>query len=496
MNIRTLVFVILLLSVSGLFAQSSNPFNQRDDQYRLLGLKRAKEAYEVARDEYQRQEEMFTKQLINKSELDRARSIFSDAEVNYQQSLLAVLFEEQYVSVQGAVKYQAKDGRKHVRLTLANASGGSAEFYKLIEMEDALFRSLQPDVINNIYVSLLNEDGATISQPYETKVDRLKFGEPAQIDFALLQDLDAVTVYLIYGSGTQRNMKIFLQKDATVNRVAVQSEQFSQEVELGKSASYDLTLELYSGTENTYALELVNLPDQISRFFKETSGSARLSQLKFTESTHTKRASLEVTLPDRPSDAVAIDQAIAFYVLVIPRERVAEVSSLHSKIWTQGEIEALNVGYARLELLPRGKGELLVRAPQLYHSIESDGVVSMNVDLVNEGSHRLDNVEIKADMPLNWTKEIEPAVVQKLEIGEEHRINLKFKPSDDISPGKYEVRLRTTGMSNSQPIVSEDKTVTVEVLPGSNIFGTIVILLLIIALVGGIVVFGIKLSKR
>ena len=477
-------------------AQNSNPFNQRDDKYRLLGLKRAKEAYEVARSEYQRQEEMFNRQLITKAELERARSIFSDAEVNYQQSLLAVLFEEQYVSVEGAVKYQSKDGRKHVRLTLVNASGGSAEFYKLIEMEDELFRSLQPDVINNIYVSLLNENGATISQPYEIKIEELRFGSPAVIDFTLLQDLDAVTVYLIYGSGTQRNMKIFLQKDATVNKVAVQSEQFSQELELGKSASFDLTLELFSGTENTFSLEVVNLPDQISRFFKEPSGSARLSQLKFTESTHTKRASLEVTLPDRPTEHVAMDQPIAFFVLVIPRDRMKDLPDLRSKTWTQDEVEGLGVGYARMEILPRGKGKLLVRAPQLYHAIKSDAAVDMNIDLVNEGSHRLDNIEVKADLPLNWTKQIEPAIVTTLEIGAEHRINLKFAPPEDIAPGKYEVRLRTTAVSNSQPIVSEDKTVTVEILPDSNVLGTILILILIIGLVAGIVVFGIKLSRR
>ena len=476
-------------------AQSNN-FNQRDDKYRLLGLKRAKEAYEVARSEYQRQEEMFNRELITKADLERARNVFSDAEVNYQQSLLAVLFEEQYVSVEAAVKYQAQDGRKHVRLKLVNASGGSAEFYKLIEMEDELFRSLQPDVINNIYVSLLNEDGATISQPYESKIEQLKYGEPATIDFALLQDLDAVTVYLIYGSGTQRNMKIFLQKDATVNKVAVQSEQFSQEVELGKSASFDLTLELFSGTENTFSLEVVNLPEQISRFFKEPSGSARLSQFKFTESTHTKKASLEVTLPDRPTEQVAMDAPIGFFVLVIPRDRMKDLPDLRSKVWTQEEIEALGVGFARMEILPRGKGELLVRAPQLYHAIKADASVAMSIDLVNEGSRRLDNIEVKADMPLNWTKQIEPSLVQKLEIGEEHRINLSFTPPEDVSPGKYEVRLRTTAMSNSQPIVSEDKSVTVEILPGSNILGTLLILILIIGLVAGIVVFGIKLSRR
>ena len=46
--------------------------------------------------------------------------------------------------------------------------------------------------------------------------------------------------------------------------VAVQSEQFSQEVELGQTASFDLTLELFSGTDNTFSLEVVNLPQDLA----------------------------------------------------------------------------------------------------------------------------------------------------------------------------------------------------------------------------------------
>jgi hypothetical protein len=113
-----------------------------------------------------------------------------------EQSLLAVLFETQYVTVLRAIKYQAKDGMKHVRLTLANASGGTEEFQKLVNMEDKLFRSLQPDVVSYVYAGLLNSDNTIISKPYEAKIERLRHGDPQEIDFLLLQDLDAVTVNL------------------------------------------------------------------------------------------------------------------------------------------------------------------------------------------------------------------------------------------------------------------------------------------------------------
>ena len=494
---KTLLMALALaLCGTALHAQSYNPFNQRDDEYRLLGLKRAKEAYEVARAEFSRQEELFNRALITQADLERARSAFSDAEVNYQQSLLAVLFEKQYVTVKTAIKVIAPDGSKIVRLTVANSSGGTGEFQKLLGIEDDLFRSLQPDIVNNVYISILNDDNAIISRPYEAKIATLKYGEPVTLEFALLQDLDAVTIFMIYGNGTQRTMKVFLQKDASEDRVAVNSEQFSQEVELGQTATFDLTLELFSGTSNTFSLEVVNLPNQVSRFFKNRSGSARLSQVKFTESNRTKGAALEIGLPDRPTDEVQMDTPIPFYVVVVPRDKQDQFTQQAGREWTATELEALQVGFVRLELLPRGKGELLVKSPQLYHSIDADGEVQMYVDLVNEGSHRMDNIEVRLDLPLGWRHTITPETILSLAIGEEKRVDLTFTPPEDVSPGKYDVRLRASGTSSSQPVTAPDKTVTVEIRSGTNVIGILLIVIAVIGLVGGIVIYGVKLTRR
>ncbi len=496
MRIMIFCFIALFLLPDFSAGQGNPYFNQRDDKYRLLGLKRAKEAFEFSRKEFERQQDLHKKGLLSQAELDRSRVSFSDAEVNYQQSLLAVLFETQFISVERAVKYQSRDGKKHVRLTLINTSGGNAEFQKLVGMEDQLFRSLQPDIIPNIYVSIANTDNSIISQPYEAKIDELRFGHPKDLDFVLLQDLDAVVVNLIYGNGSSRTMKIFLQKDATQNRVIVQSQQFSQEAELGKTATFDLTLELFSGTTNTFALEVVNLPQQLNRYFKDPQTQARLSQFKFLENANTRRAALDVSLPDRPSSEIRMDAPIPFFVLVIPRDRMEEFRTAGARVWTQQEIERLQIGYVKLELVPRGKGRLLVRAQQLYHAIGADGTVRLSVELVNEGTRRLDNVKVEADVPLNWTKRIDPTVIQSLDISEEKRISLEFTPPAGIPPGRYEIRLRTTALSDNQPVNGEDKTITAEVEASTNAFGTIIVVLLILGTIGGIVWYGIKVSRR
>lgn len=477
-------------------AQTYNPFNERDNTYTLLGLKRAQQAYRTAQAELERQQELFDRGLISSSELDVARNVFTDAEVNYQQSLLTVLFEKQYVSVTGAVKYRGTDGSKRVRLTLENTTTGTTEFQKLVNIEDELFRSLQPDRVPNVYVSILNEDNAIISQPYETKIPELVSGEPVVLDFGLLQDLDEVTVFMIYGNGNQRTMKIFLQKDESEDRVLVQSEQFSQEVELGSASSFDLTLELFSGSSNTFTLETVNLPEQIGRFFRDSRGEVRLKQVKFTESSRTKTAALEITLPDRPGDDIVLEQPIQFYVLALPPDKQLSNNDIRNKRWTNDEIKALSVGYVQLELIPRGRGELLVRIPQLFQTINAEDTATFSATFLNEGSHRLDNIEVDVDLPFNWTYELSPRTISSLSIGNEQRMEMTFVPPEDIAPGRYNIRVRSSALSNGEPITGEDKSITVEIKAGANVLSTILILVFLVALIGGIVVFGIKLSRK
>ncbi|HTY58793.1 MAG TPA: NEW3 domain-containing protein, partial [Bacteroidota bacterium] len=225
-------------------------------------------------------------------------------------------------------------------------------------------------------------------------------------------------------------------------------------------------------------------------------GQARLSQFKFTESTNTRKAGLEVSLPDRPTQDVPMDGPIQFYVVVVPHDRAQSAGTMQGRTWTQAEIEKLNVGFVKLEIVPRGEGKLLVRAPQLFAAIRPEGSVQMSVDVVNEGTRRLDNIEVKIDPPLNWTKTVEPAVVPTLGIGEERRVNLTFTPPREVSVGRYEIRLRTSALSDNHPVNAEDKTATVEITAGANVIGTALLVLLIVGLVGGMVVFGIKLTRR
>tara|TARA_R110000868_G_scaffold1211_1_gene9254 strand:- start:20936 stop:22435 length:1500 start_codon:yes stop_codon:yes gene_type:complete len=489
-----LIFLGLLIPESTL-AQSPFP-NARDDSYPLLGLKRAKSSYDRTKSELERQKELYKKELISIEQYETALNTYQDAEVNYQQSLLVLLFEQQFVSIKRALKSQDENAKKQVKVTLENTSGATEEFAQIVDMEDDLFRSLQPDVIHNIYVSLSNDDGAIISSPYEIKLSTLRSGHPETVTFDLLQDLDEVTINIIYGNGSSRNPKVFLEKDDSANRVLIQSERFSQEVELGETATYGLGLELFSGTNDTYKLEVVNLPKSVTRNFSEVGASGRISQIKFTESKNNIDANLQVSLPDRSTEDVPMDLAVDFYVIAIPINQLNKVTPRINETWTQAEIEALNVGFVKLEMIPKGVGRLVVKAPQLYDEPDADTPVEFTFQVVNEGSRRLDNIEFEIDAPFEWEKRIEPTIISSLGIREEQTVKLYLTPSKDVTVGRYETRMRSTALSDSQPVNAEDKTFTVQIAAQASIIGTSLILFLIIGLVGGLVFFGIKLSRK
>lgn len=490
---RFMQLSILLLVTSAVFAQTATNYNPRDDQYKLLGLKRALDAYNLAKAEFDRQKELLEKGLIAKADLERSERNYREAEVNYQQSLLAVIYEKRYISIQKAVKYQLAGGQRRVRLTLANMTSGTSDIKRLLNVDENIYSLVQPDVITDVYVSILNEQGAIISQPYEIKVEALKVGEPPTIEFTLLQDVDVASIRFIYGS-SQDTKRIYFQKDASSNRVAITTEQFSQEAPLGSTATYRMRMELFSSSETVFRLEVVNLLDQLSIYFQDPQTSARITQLKYTEGVNTKNISLNVLLPQRANDALQIDKPIKFYVLAIPQGTDLRIN--RNTPMTEEQIRKLNVGYAQLELVPRGVGQILVRAQQLFYEINPDQSVTMSVDVANEGSRWIDNLRIDTDIPLNWTKVIDPNVVDRLEPTAEKRITFKFTPPADVGVGKYDLRIRVTGKSDNQPLEAEPRTVTIQVTPNANVFGTAFIVLAIIGLVVGIVVFGIRLAKR
>lgn len=487
------MFFMLLAAAPSLSAQQG----QQDQASLILDLKKARAAYEVARTNFENDKKLFENKAISENQYNQSRNELLSREVDYQKLILRVMAQQSYIIIEKAIKYQTRRGTRRVKITLRSTMEGNQEYLNQFEEHFDIFTpEMRSSKIYNVFVSLVNiEDQTIIGSPYEVRIPNIELGSTAMADFELLRDVESLRVTLNY-SGRSDQKNIYLQKDASANIVDVASTQFSQEANLGNQATFDLTLERFSSSDDVYKLLVLNLPRQIGADFVDAVTNARLSQIKFTQGENTKRLSLRTYLPDRDDQDVVIDLPIVFYALVLTSDQHEALGDVRSRTFTESEIAAIQGGRVKLELIPRGVGRIEIMAPTLYHEIKTGEQVTMTITVKNSGTRRLDNIRISTDNPLNWRSVIEPDIIPSLEVEKEQVVTLTFTPPSDVGVGAQEVKIKTEAMADNRPVQTEDKTVRIQISAKTPLLGSIILILLLIGLVVGIVIFGIKLSRR
>lgn len=483
-----------------------------DEQRRFLEVRRRQIELKQARTQLQRTQELFEQGLTSRTELGRAQTAVETAQLNYQEAVLSLLSLQPRLSVRQAIKYQTKDGRKFVRLTVENLTPtfDDSQFRLLSNFEgaDPIPEELRRRDLQDIFVSLkaagelatgaatstaATSRGTTIALPYEVHIPELKYGQSQTLEFQLLRDVGSVVVASSY-KGQNQEIDIQLQQAETENVVTITSTQISQEADLGSQATYDLRLERSSVDVRQFRLKVVNLPHQISYSFIDPQTQARLSQLNFPAGVTEQRLGLRLFLPERADEQVRIDEPLAFWALVMD-ERQAERFQ-DERVYSSAEIAGSRAGRVQLVIIPRGVGRIEVSAVSLFSEIQTGESVETTIMLRNTGTRRLDNIKLTTESPLNWRVDLQPDVVPALEINREETVKLKIVPPSDVVVGDYEVRLKTESYAYGRRVPSEDKIYRVSVKAQTSLWGTVGLIGGLLVLVIGIVVFGIKLTRR
>jgi len=245
-----------------------------------------------------------------------------------------------------------------------------------------------------------------------------------------------------------------------------------------------------------YQLAVLNLPRQITYEFIESGTNARVSQIRFSQGVNTKKLSLRTYLPERDDEQVVIDTPLEFYTLVMTRSEFETLHDYRNRTFSPDEIDAIEAGKVKLELIPRGVGKLEVRAPSLYYEITAADSVNMEITVRNTGTRRLDNIKVTTDNPLNWRSIIRPELLKSLDPEEEATVNLTFIPPADAGIGGQEVTIKTEALSYNQRVEGDDKSVRILVQSKTPVIWTVMLILLLLGLILGLVIFGIRLSRR
>jgi uncharacterized membrane protein len=62
--------------------------------------------------------------------------------------------------------------------------------------------------------------------------------------------------------------------------------------------------------------------------------------------------------------------------------------------------------------------------------------------------------------------------------------------------GDYEVTLKTESFASNRKVDSDDKKIRVHVSSNTSVLGTAILVILLVGILVGIVVFGVRLSRR
>ena len=492
-------FLTIIIAFILLFWALNNIAGAQEGQsqtMKLLTLKKAQLQLEKTKGDFERSLKLKEQGLTSEEDFARVQTAYLQAQVDYQQALINFMGSEARISVASAVKFQDAAGKKFVRVTLRYSSKELKELTKLKISAEDLFPLDFMKEIKDVSVSLKSE-GKIVSDPYEKTMASLPLETQQDVTFQLLKDVENLDVNVFY-SGKNEATSVYLQKGVSANIVTMNSAQFSQEADLESQATYDLSLEKFSGEANVFKLEVVNLPHQINYEFSDPQTQARLSQIKFTEGVTSMKLSLKLYLPKNADAQVVIDKPIEFLALTLDVDQATKLQDLMTKkprIDTK-DIDTMKAGSVRLELVPRGVGKIEVQAVNLYHEIKVGENVTMEVRVKNAGTRKLNNIRVYSDLPLNWRSEIQPELIASLEQNKEVVVTINFLPPADVAVGDYEPKIKTECSADNRNVESEDKIVRIHVASKTNVLGISLLVLLLVGLLVGIVVFGIKLTRR
>ena len=471
-----------------------------------------KREFEEIRDLYD--DNIRTLDLLNDAQrkYQRAELAFKQAEIDLEEDRLRFLRDATHVTILEAKKYRTPNGRRQVEIVMQNASNlNQALLLNPQKSREEVTALLE---VQNIRVSIEDSFGLIIADPYETLVPSLKLYEKKSLTYRLLNDDDELVVAMtmretssqdmgFLGSGDQESQSedfyIVLRKESLQDIPTINTVQFSQEGDLNSRVQYDLILERLAEGEKNFRLAIVNLPKEIDPAFLDPGSNASLTQVKFSEEVTRQQLELELQIPEQLSREF-VDETLEFYVFVTDREGFQQISELNRKHANKpiplDDVHTIKGNSERLFLIPRGQGALETIIANRYQEIKVGEEVTVRVDLLNTGTLQVEQVHTVLTPPLDWTYSSKPDTIDRILPGEKEPINITLTPPSELGVSEYDVRVEAAGYVGNEKIEAPEKDITIRVEARANIIRNALIIGAVIALVVGVAVGTIKVSRR
>lgn len=524
-----LVILILLLAVSVYARQDKSEqipvkaeettktrtelLNELSLRTAQVDLEHAEETYERYKREYENAQKLFEESIMSKKELDETLSAYTRAEqqlkqakIQLEKTKLSFLEKASHITIMEAKKYYDSEGKRMLDLVLKNTSNlAQAESaLGLTEDQSQLQSSWQsPEQIQallnieNIIISIV-DNLSSIGKPYEQIIHILPYGKEAKLTFVLLTDIQQAGIKMQY---LDQNVteKIFLEKESLQKQPTVVASQFSQEGQLGTDIRYDLDLEMLVTSNRNFSLAVTNMPPQINCSFIDSKSSARITSVRFTEEVSKHDLDLKVSIPQK-LDVDMIDKRINFQIWTVTSKQLEAINKLKRQYSTKAiptdKLEEIEAGKVDMVLIPKGTGRLEILINNLYTEIKPLQDVNIKADLDNTGTLDLFNIIPEVSPPLGWTAQVEPKSIAKLAPGDKKSIKIHLLPGSEVGVGEYEAQIEAKGQSGSKVVDALEKRLKIRISAETHLATTLILVIALVSLIGTIVIFGVKLSRR
>jgi len=478
-----------------------------------IDLEHAKVAYDRCRSDYEYAQRLSSQNILSKKELDEALSAYTQAEQQLRQAEIALertklsfLANATHITILGAKKYYDNDGRRMLDLVLRNTSNLAQAESALIysdpnEQTQSAWQS--PEQIRallnieNIIVSIVDAN-ASIGKPYEKIIPVLPYEGEEKVAFELLTDVRQAGIKLQYLQQVVTE-NIYLEKESLQEIPTIVATQFSQEGTLGADIHYLLELEMLVTTERRFALTVTNLPPQINFSFVDQTSNARVTSVRFDENVSKHSLALRLSIPQK-LDISMIDKTINLQAWAVPPQQLEALNALRAEHNLQDipdeELGTIQAARVDLALIAKGSARLEILIDNLYTEILPQQSVTVKAELCNNGTLELFDLMPEVSPPLAWKTEITPNSIPRLAPNEEHTFQIHLEPGPEVGVGEYEVQIEARGQSGSNVAEAIEKRLKVRIIARTSLTTTLLLVGGLVALVVGIMIFGVRLSRR
>ena len=122
--------------------------------------------------------------------------------------------------------------------------------------------------------------------------------------------------------------------------------------------------------------------------------------------------------------------------------------------------------------------------------------VLVRVDLLNTGTLEVEDVHLVLTPPLGWTYTTKPDTLKRILPGEKEPVNITLVPPKDLGVSEYDVRVEAVGYEGNERVEAREKDITIRVEAQADIIRNAFIIGGVIALVIGVAVVSIRVSRR